>query len=124
MTDTRSGTDSPRLPSHVATPDIVTETTKLQSNGAIGPPKTNGVPANSTDALANKHLSVKELPARPSSGHSQASSLSGTIGQHRMLHESGSGYVAPTFEGKHQQMEKGKQMAGSVRGSHTDLQSQ
>lgn len=107
MSDDRSATNSPRLPSHTTTPDLSSESKQLHSNGTLSPPGARTT--NGTSAPKNKLLdSVRSPLSRGSSDQSTHLSVSGSLGQHRTLHETGSGYVAPVFDGKDAQMEKGE----------------
>lgn len=110
MADERSATSSPRLPSHVTTPEIGSENKQLQSNGSQGPSSANMANgSNGTSTPKNKLLdTVRSSLSRTASDQSGHLSVSGLLGQHRTLHETGSGYVAPVFEGKDAQMDKGQ----------------
>jgi len=77
-------------------------------NDANGTNGMNG--AHSNGVLHNKLLDqVSQTPDRqPSPQPTHLSVPGGASGTHtpRILHETGSGYVAPKFEGKEQQMEE------------------
>lgn len=68
----------------------------------------NGLAERPKGAPANVHNKLLENVVRtPDRMPSPQNTRLGVPGQHhRVLHEAGSGYVAPKFEGKDEQMEK------------------
>lgn len=96
MVDERHGTQPVELPK--------SEPAHIEDPQDKSPPS-NGV--------HNKLLDhVIRTPGRQPSPQPTHLSVPGS-GQHRMLQEQGSGYVAPKFEGKEQQMDQGKVSVGA-----------
>ena len=74
-----------------------------------------------TNGIHNKVLeNVIRTPGRQPSPQPTHLSVPGS-GQHRMLHETGPGYVAPKFEGKELQMEQGKLLEGDFWVTNTNM---
>jgi glutamate dehydrogenase len=55
---------------------------------------------------ANKFIENLRTPDRQPSPQPTHLNASGNVQNHRVLHEQGTGYVAPKFEGKNEQMDK------------------
>ena len=85
--------DSPSLPPHA---------------GGATPQSTHGKIPVSAGMLHNKLMDHIRSPARQPSPQPTHLSVPGQAGQHTLVKEEGTGYVAPKFEGKAQQMEQGR----------------
>lgn len=81
------------------------DTVKLPRRESTVEPPQERVPQN---GVHNKLLDqVVRTPGRLPSPQPTHLAVPGAAGQHKVLHEEGSGYVAPKFEGKELQMDQG-----------------
>lgn len=99
MEQSADGAASPALPSLAGTATPLSVHNKMPS----------------TDGLHNKLLDqVIRTPDRMPSPQPTHLSVPGSTGQRKLQPEEGSGYVAPKFEGKEQQMEAGEHIFQSL----------